>query len=376
MNRNLDIKLVRDRQAGVDRGGRRAPILVKLESDRTGTHLFAKRLGRGTVSFAHKSEIHRISFRGFEHPMQIPDARRACRRIGACRRPGASAQHRGDAARERMLDLLRADKMNVRIDAAGRDDAPLRRDDLGRRADRHRDSVLDQRISRVTDPGDATVLDPDVGLDYALNGIENQRVSQDEVERVGIKCQRRLAHAIANHLSAAEFDLVAVATTFGDQVALDLDPKIRIGEPDAVASRRAEHFDILAAGKLKGHDRWSIEAFPVREFAICSKYIKKLHALVTTRTGKTPCGDGGRSGPAPAKAWPQAQSPEAVAIITYEIMEGARDGKSVAALMSYGTTLLHRDDVMEGVPEMIHDVQVEATFPDGTKLVTVHHPIR
>lgn len=68
--------------------------------------------------------------------------------------------------------------------------------------------------------------------------------------------------------------------------------------------------------------------------------------------------------------------PETIAIITYEIMEGARDGKSVAELMSYGATLLKRDDVMEGVPEMIHDVQVEATFPDGTKLVTVHNPIR
>jgi len=68
--------------------------------------------------------------------------------------------------------------------------------------------------------------------------------------------------------------------------------------------------------------------------------------------------------------------PEAVAIITYEILEGARDGKSVAELMSHGTTILKRDDVMEGVPEMIHDVQVEGTFPDGTKLVTVHHPIR
>ena len=68
--------------------------------------------------------------------------------------------------------------------------------------------------------------------------------------------------------------------------------------------------------------------------------------------------------------------PESVAIIAYEIMEGARDGRSVAELMSFGTTLLRRDEVMEGVPEMIHDVQVEATFPDGTKLVTVHHPIR
>ena len=68
--------------------------------------------------------------------------------------------------------------------------------------------------------------------------------------------------------------------------------------------------------------------------------------------------------------------PEAVAIITYEIIEGARDGRSVAELMSYGTTILKIADVMEGVPEMIHEVQVEATFPDGTKLVTVHNPIR
>jgi urease subunit gamma len=67
--------------------------------------------------------------------------------------------------------------------------------------------------------------------------------------------------------------------------------------------------------------------------------------------------------------------PEAVAYITAGILEGARDGKTVAELMSYGTTLLKREDVMEGVPEMIPDIQVEGTFPDGTKLVTVHHPI-
>ena len=67
--------------------------------------------------------------------------------------------------------------------------------------------------------------------------------------------------------------------------------------------------------------------------------------------------------------------PEAVAYISAAILEGARDGRTVAELMSYGATLLTRDDVMAGVPEMIHDVQVEATFPDGTKLVTVHSPI-
>ena len=67
--------------------------------------------------------------------------------------------------------------------------------------------------------------------------------------------------------------------------------------------------------------------------------------------------------------------PEAVAYISAGILEGARDGRNVADLMSYGTTLLQRGDVMEGVPEMIPEIQIEATFPDGTKLVTVHNPI-
>ena len=67
--------------------------------------------------------------------------------------------------------------------------------------------------------------------------------------------------------------------------------------------------------------------------------------------------------------------PETIAYITAAILEGARDGRTVAELMSYGATLLTRDDVMEGIAEMIPEVQVEATFPDGTKLVTVHHPI-
>ena len=68
--------------------------------------------------------------------------------------------------------------------------------------------------------------------------------------------------------------------------------------------------------------------------------------------------------------------PEAIALISAAVLEGARDGRTVAELMSFGTTILSREDVMEGVPEMIPDIQVEATFPDGTKLVTVHNPIQ
>lgn len=68
--------------------------------------------------------------------------------------------------------------------------------------------------------------------------------------------------------------------------------------------------------------------------------------------------------------------PEAIALISSQLQEAARDGKTVAELMQFGATILTRDDVMEGIAEMIHEIQIEATFPDGTKLVTVHEPIR
>lgn len=68
--------------------------------------------------------------------------------------------------------------------------------------------------------------------------------------------------------------------------------------------------------------------------------------------------------------------PEAIALISSRLQEAARDGKTVAELMHYGTTILTHNDVMEGIPEMIHEIQIEATFPDGTKLVTVHDPIK
>src|SRR5882672_6939166 len=68
--------------------------------------------------------------------------------------------------------------------------------------------------------------------------------------------------------------------------------------------------------------------------------------------------------------------PEAIAIISAELLEAARDGRSVEEMMSFGATILKRDDLMDGIPEMIHEVQIEATFPDGTKLVTVHDPVR
>ena len=81
-------------------------------------------------------------------------------------------------------------------------------------------------------------------------------------------------------------------------------------------------------------------------------------------------------GPQPPTERVKLNYPEAVALITDFVVEGARDGRSVADLMAAGSRVVSRDDCMDGVAEMLHDVQVEATFPDGTKLVTVHHPIR
>ena len=90
-------------------------------------------------------------------------------------------------------------------------------------------------------------LDADVGLDDARDGIDDERVGDDEIKRFRRERERRLPHAIADDLAAAEFDLVAVAAVLGDQVALDLDPKIGVGEPDLVADGGAEHLGVSAA---------------------------------------------------------------------------------------------------------------------------------
>jgi urease subunit gamma len=100
-----------------------------------------------------------------------------------------------------------------------------------------------------------------------------------------------------------------------------------------------------------------------------------LHETDSPREGQAADLHGSAVGRAPRARGLKLNYPEAVAFITAALMEAARDGKTVAEVMHYGTTLLTRDDVMDGVPEMIPDIQVEATFPDGTKLVTVHHPI-
>ena len=134
--------------------------------------------------------------------------------------------------------------MDMAVDAAGGDDHAFARDDLGARADRNSDLRLDVRITRLTDPPDAAALDPDVGFDDAPV-IDDERIRH---HRVGHLCAGALAlaHAIANHLAAAELHLLAVH----GEVLLHLDPEIGIGEPDLVARSGAEHLGIGLSREL------------------------------------------------------------------------------------------------------------------------------
>jgi hypothetical protein len=252
---DLDVELVGDAEAAVDGGWSGAPILVELQADGAGEDLLAQRRGRGAVAFAEKAAVHRVFVGRFQHAVDIPDARRASSGVSAVRGAGAAADHGGDATGERVLDLLRADEVDVRVDAARGDDAAFARDDFRRRADGHagRDALLDAGISRVADGGDAPAFDADVGFDDALHGVEDERVCDDEIERLGVRRRGRLAHAVANHFAAAEFHLVADRAGLGDKVALDFDEQLRVREAHAVAHGGPEHLGVLAAAESERH---------------------------------------------------------------------------------------------------------------------------
>ena len=160
-------------------------------------------------------------------------------------RAGAAAEHGGDAAAQRLLDLLRADEVDVAVDAAGGDDPALAGDGLGARADDDVDARLDVRVAGLADAGDAAVADADVGLDDAPV-VEDERVGDDGVDGARGAGRLRLAHAVADHLAAAELDLLAV----DGAVLLDLDEELGVGQPHAVAGGRPEHVGIGARGMI------------------------------------------------------------------------------------------------------------------------------
>ena len=257
---HLHVELVGHTKASVDGRGRGAPILVQLQAHCTGEHLFAQWPRRGAVALAEKAEVHRVFLGGLEHAVQVPDSRCAGGGVGAGGRAGAAAGHCRDAAGNGLVHQLRADEMDVAVNAAGGDDGTLGRNHLGGRADGHgvflagggvrvgrAEAGLDAGISRVTDADDAAVLDAEVGLDDAEHGVENRSVGHEHIKRLGVRRLRILPHSVADDLAAAELDLVAIAAALGDEVALHLHEQVRVAEAHLVAGGGAEHLGVLLA---------------------------------------------------------------------------------------------------------------------------------
>ena len=178
--------------------------------------------GRRGVALAGEAEIHREGVGGLDHAGEMPGPRRAGGGVGAGRRAGAAAEHRGDAGHQRLLDLLRADEVDVAVEAAGGEDLALAGDHLGARPDDDVDAGLHVRIAGLAELMDAPVLQADIAFHDAPM-VEHHRVGDDGVDgAVGVR-GLALAHAVADHLAAAELHLLAI----GREILLDLDDEAR-----------------------------------------------------------------------------------------------------------------------------------------------------
>ena len=167
VDHHLHVVVVGDREAAIDRGRRRAPVFVQLQRAGAGLdHFLQRRRPRG-VAFAGKAEIERKIVGRLDHARDMQRAGRAGRGESAVRRAGAAAEHRGDARHQRLVDLLRADEMDVGVEAAGGEDLAFAGDHFGAGADDDGDAGLNVRIAGLADGGNVAVLDADVGLDDA-----------------------------------------------------------------------------------------------------------------------------------------------------------------------------------------------------------------
>ena len=260
VDHHLHVHRVGDRQAAVDRRRRRAPVLVQLQRAGAGPHHLLERRGPRGVALAGDADVDRHAVDRLQHPADVPRPRRAGGGERAVRRPGAAAEQRRHARVQRVVDLLRADEVDVRVEAAGGEDPPLAGDDLGARADDDRHAWLGVGVAGLADRGDPPVPQPDVGLVDA-GPVEDQRVGDDRVDRALGARGLRLAHAVADRLAAAELHLLAV----DGQVALDLDDQLGVGEPHPVAGGRPVHVGVGDAGDAGGHRRTFRRAFRASE---------------------------------------------------------------------------------------------------------------
>src|SRR5581483_7798199 len=195
------------------------------------------------ISLAEKADVHGQRVDRLQHAAQVPRARSAGGRQCAVCRARAAAQHRGDPAEQGVLDLLRADEVNVGIDAAGRDDLSFGGDDLRPRPDNDVDSGLNVRVTRLANARNQAVADADVGL-YYTPVIENDGVGYYGVDGARGPADLALAHAVADDLAAAEFHFLAV----DGAVFLDPDQDFSVGQTDSISDGWSVHGGVGAPG--------------------------------------------------------------------------------------------------------------------------------
>ena len=246
MDGDLHVGVFGHIQAVADGRRRGAPVFVQFHADGTGIDLLVQRGGQAGVALAQKTQVHRKGVGRLQHAFHVPWPGRAGGGKGTGGRAGTAAEHGGHAGGQRFFDLLRADEVNVRVNAAGGDDHAFAADDLCPGADDDVHARLHVRVAGFADAGDAAVFQTDVGLDDAPV-VHDQRVGHDGVDSALRARGLRLRHAVADGLAAAKLDFFAVAAGAQRVVSLDLDRQIGVGQSQAVADRGAEHFSVSAS---------------------------------------------------------------------------------------------------------------------------------
>src|SRR5262245_40240213 len=203
MDRYCDVELLGDPETGVDRRGGRSPILMQLQSAGASLDHLNQRPRVRRIAFSKEAEIDRQALGCLQHTGKMPGSRRAGCRRGAGSRAGAAAKHRRDAAAERVLDLLRTDEMDVRIDAAGGDDPALAGDRLGPGPDHDVHAGLYIGVAGLADAADAAIADADIGFDDAPM-VEDHGIGNDGVDGTLGAGRLPLPHPVADDLAAAE----------------------------------------------------------------------------------------------------------------------------------------------------------------------------
>ena len=227
---DLHIEAIGNAQTAIDRRWCGAPVLMQFEAAGAGTHLLIKGLRGAGIALAEKAQIHRQAIGGLQHAADVKCPWRAGGGVGACGWAGAAPQQRGDPAGDRRFDLLRADEVDVGVDAASREDVPLTGNGFSARSDGDGHPIADVGIARFADGADAAVFEAHISFDNAPP-IQDQGVGDHRVNGTRSAAGLALAHAITDDLAAAELHLIAIDGV----VLLDFEDQLGIGEPNPVA---------------------------------------------------------------------------------------------------------------------------------------------